>query len=209
MLNSSYFFFTCNLWLHDLITYNYFGHLEYLTLDTLNIWLFAFPKGCSQESYHCIHSSTRRLFKNHQSCKSKGSRNREKVSVQKFSHELSCKMKKWHWSALDVSNPKGNLIVRESSYYEVKRAWTNAVCCPSKRWPDSLNIWFAFSAGLSPGSSHDTSFASRPSSGEGTSAHLAPFSTKRLDREFERKLQEVFVSVQLEKVCCKIGKHLL
>lgn len=55
------------------------------------------------------------------------------------------------------------------------------------------------SAGLSPGSSHDTSFASRPSSGEGTSAHLAPFSTKRLDREFERKLQEVFVSVQLEK----------
>ena len=92
---------------------------------------------------------------------------------------------------------------------ELNKAWTNAKFCPPKRSLDSLEIWFAFSAGLSPGSSHDTSFASRPSSGEGTSAHLAPFSTKRLDREFERKLQEVFVSVQLEKVCCKIGKHLL
>lgn len=56
------------------------------------------------------------------------------------------------------------------------------------------------SAGLSPGSSHDTSLASRASSAEGAPAHLTPFSTKRLDREFERKLQEVFVSVQLEKV---------
>lgn len=55
------------------------------------------------------------------------------------------------------------------------------------------------SAGLSPGSSHDTSLTSRASSAEGAPAHLTPFSTKRLDREFERKLQEVFVSVQLEK----------
>ncbi|XP_068750634.1 uncharacterized protein [Montipora capricornis] len=54
-------------------------------------------------------------------------------------------------------------------------------------------------AGLSPRSSHDTSFASRASSAEGTSSHLTAFSNKRLDREFERKLQEVFVSIQLEK----------
>ena len=60
--------------------------------------------------------------------------------------------------------------------------------------------WLFFSAGLSPGSSHDTSLTSRASSAEGAPAHLTPFSTKRLDREFERKLQEVFVSVQLEKV---------
>lgn len=79
-----------------------------ITLDTLSIWLFALPVGCSQESYHCIHSSTRRLFKNHQSCKSEGSRNREKVFVQRLS-QLNCKMKKWHWSAFfDVANPKGN-----------------------------------------------------------------------------------------------------
>ena len=63
-----------------------------ITLDTLSIWLFALPVGCSQESYHCIHSSTRRLFKNHQSCKSEGSRNREKVFVQRLS-QLNCKMK--------------------------------------------------------------------------------------------------------------------
>ncbi|CAH3180891.1 unnamed protein product [Porites lobata] len=55
------------------------------------------------------------------------------------------------------------------------------------------------SAGLSPRSSHDTSLTSRASSAEAVPAHLAPFSTKRMDREFERKLQEVFVSVQLEK----------
>ena len=61
-----------------------------------------------------------------------------------------------------------------------------------------------FSAGLSPGSSHDTSLTSRASSAEGAPAHITPFSTKRLDREFERKLQEVFVSVQLEKVCTKL-----
>ncbi|XP_074637432.1 uncharacterized protein LOC141895506 [Acropora palmata] len=55
-------------------------------------------------------------------------------------------------------------------------------------------------AGLSPRSSHDTSFASRASSAEpGASTHFTTFSSKRLDREFERKLQEVFVSVQLEK----------
>ena len=63
-----------------------------------------------------------------------------------------------------------------------------------------FNYYNIFSAGLSPGSSHGTSLASRASSAEGTPAHLTPFSTKRLDREFERKLQEVFVSVQLEKV---------
>ena len=62
------------------------------------------------------------------------------------------------------------------------------------------NTLIFFSAGLSPGSSHDTSFASRASSAEGAPAHLTSFSTKRLDREFERKLQDVFVSVQLEKV---------
>ena len=79
-----------------------------ITLDTLSIWPFALPVGCSQESYHCIHSSTRRLFKNHQSCKSEGSRNREKVFIQRLS-QLNCKMKKWHWSAFfDVANPKGN-----------------------------------------------------------------------------------------------------
>ena len=79
-----------------------------ITLDTLSIWPFALPVGCSQESYHCIHSSTRRLFKNHQSRKSEGSRNREKVFVQRLS-QLNCKMKKWHWSAFfDVANPKGN-----------------------------------------------------------------------------------------------------
>ena len=79
-----------------------------ITLDTLSIWLFALPVGCSQESYHCIHSSTRRLFKNHQSCKSEGSRNREKVFVQRLS-QLNCEMKKWHWSTFfDVANPKGN-----------------------------------------------------------------------------------------------------
>ena len=60
--------------------------------------------------------------------------------------------------------------------------------------------FFSFSAGLSPRSSHDTSLTSRASSAEAVPAHLAPFSTKRMDREFERKLQEVFVSVQLEKV---------
>ena len=57
-----------------------------------------------------------------------------------------------------------------------------------------------FSVGLSPVSSHETSVASRVSSAEGAPANLAPFSVKRLDRAFERKLQEVFVSVQLEKV---------
>ena len=60
--------------------------------------------------------------------------------------------------------------------------------------------FLSFSAGLSPRSSHDTSLTSRASSAEAVPAHLAPFSTKRMDREFERKLQEVFVSVQLEKV---------
>lgn len=60
--------------------------------------------------------------------------------------------------------------------------------------------FLSYSAGLSPRSSHDTSLTSRASSAEAVPAHLAPFSTKRMDREFERKLQEVFVSVQLEKV---------
>ena len=79
-----------------------------IALDTLSIWLFALPVGCSQKPYHCIHSSTWRLFKNHQSCKSEGSRNREKVFIQRLS-QLNCKMKKWHWSAFfDVANPKGN-----------------------------------------------------------------------------------------------------
>lgn len=63
-----------------------------------------------------------------------------------------------------------------------------------------ITIFLSFSAGLSPRSSHDTSLTSRASSAEAVPAHLAPFSTKRMDREFERKLQEVFVSVQLEKV---------
>ena len=63
-----------------------------ITLDTLSIWLFALPVGCSQKPYHCIHSSTWRLLKNHQSCKSEGSRNREKVFVQRLS-QLNCKMK--------------------------------------------------------------------------------------------------------------------
>ena len=60
--------------------------------------------------------------------------------------------------------------------------------------------FLSYSAGLSPRSSHDTSLTSRASSAEAVPAHLAPYSTKRMDREFERKLQEVFVSVQLEKV---------
>ena len=59
---------------------------------------------------------------------------------------------------------------------------------------------FSFSAGLSPRSSRDTSLTSRASSAEGAPAHLTAFSPKRMDREFERKLQEVFVSIQLEKV---------
>ena len=63
-----------------------------------------------------------------------------------------------------------------------------------------VTSFLSFSAGLSPRSSHDTSLTSRASSAEAVPAHLAPFSTKRMDREFERKLQEVFVSVQLEKV---------
>ena len=63
-----------------------------ITLDTLSIWLFALPVGCSQKPYHCIHSSTWRLLKNHQSCKSEGSRNWEKVFVQRLS-QLNCKMK--------------------------------------------------------------------------------------------------------------------
>ena len=82
-----------------------------------------------------------------------------------------------------------------------------APCCKSscsvaKCYSSSLGftIFLSFSAGLSPRSSHDTSLASRASSAEAVPAHLAPFSTKRMDREFERKLQEVFVSVQLEKV---------
>lgn len=58
----------------------------------------------------------------------------------------------------------------------------------------------SFSAGLSARSSHDTSDASRASSAEGVPTRIAAFSSKRMDREFERKLQEVFVSVQLEKV---------
>ena len=101
VLNSFYFF------LYHVI----FGWMIWsliITLDTLSIWLFALPVGCSQKPYHCIHSSTWRLFKNHQSCKSEGSRNREKVFVQRLS-QLNCKMKKWHWSAFfDVANPKGN-----------------------------------------------------------------------------------------------------
>ena len=68
-------------------------------------------------------------------------------------------------------------------------------CFPHWMWFN-----FFFSAGLSPRSSHDTSLTSRASSAEGAPAHLTPFSTKRMEREFERKLQEVFVSVQLEKV---------
>ena len=63
-----------------------------------------------------------------------------------------------------------------------------------------VTSFLSYSAGLSPRSSHDTSLTSRASSAEAAPAHLAPFSTKRMDREFERKLQEVFVSVQLEKV---------
>ena len=62
-----------------------------------------------------------------------------------------------------------------------------------------------FSTGLSPRSSHDTSLTSRASSAEGAPTHLTPFSTKRMDREFERKLQEVFVSVQLEKVWTSVA----
>ena len=101
VLNSFYFF------LYHVI----FGWMIWsliITLDTLSIWLFALPVGCSQKPYRCIHSSTWRLFKNHQSCKSEGSRNREKVFIQRLS-QLNCKMKKWHWSAFfDVANPKGN-----------------------------------------------------------------------------------------------------
>ena len=85
VLNSFYFF------LYHVI----FGWMIWsliITLDTLSIWLFALPVGCSQKPYHCIHSSTWRLFKNHQSCKSEGSRNREKVFVQRLS-QLNCKMK--------------------------------------------------------------------------------------------------------------------
>ena len=101
LLNSLYYF------LYHVI----FGWMIWsliITLDTLSIWLFALPVGCSQKPYRCIHSSTWRLFKNHQSCKSEGSRNREKVFVQRLS-QLNCEMKKWHWSAFfDVANPKGN-----------------------------------------------------------------------------------------------------
>ena len=78
VLNSFYFF------LYHVI----FGWMIWsliITLDTLSIWLFALPVGCSQKPYRCIHSSTWRLFKNHQSCKSEGSRNREKVFVQRLS----------------------------------------------------------------------------------------------------------------------------
>ena len=85
VLNSFYFF------LYHVI----FGWMIWsliITLDTLSIWLFALPVGCSQKPYHCIHSSTWRLLKNHQSCKSEGSRNREKVFVQRLS-QLNCKMK--------------------------------------------------------------------------------------------------------------------
>ena len=110
----SLFRFNLSLLLNSLYYFLYhviFGWMIWsliITLDTLSIWPFALPVGCSQESYHCIHSSTRRLFKNHQSCKSEGSRNREKVFVQRLS-QLNCKMKKWHWSAFfDVANPKGN-----------------------------------------------------------------------------------------------------
>ncbi|EDO39453.1 predicted protein [Nematostella vectensis] len=54
-------------------------------------------------------------------------------------------------------------------------------------------------SGLSPRSSRDQSLTSRRNSVEESPSHLSAFSTKRLDREFERKMQEVFVSVQLEK----------
>lgn len=63
---------------------------------------------------------------------------------------------------------------------------------------------FSFdSEGLSPVSSRDHSLTSRRNSVE-ESQILSAYASKRLDREFEKKLQEVFVSVQLEKVRCEI-----
>lgn len=59
---------------------------------------------------------------------------------------------------------------------------------------------FSFhSESLSPISSRDHSITSRRTSVE-EGQILSAYASKRLDRELERKLQEVFVSVQLEKV---------
>ena len=94
------FFISCDFRLDDLITYNYFGHLEYLT------FCFACRLFTKTLSLHPFFNLTA-VQKSSKLQKRRKQKPRKGICLEVKSIKLQDQ--KWHWSAFfDVANPKGN-----------------------------------------------------------------------------------------------------
>lgn len=94
------FFISCDFRLDDSITYNYFGHLEYLT------FCFACRLFTKTLSLHPFFNLTA-VQKSSKLQKRRKQKPRKGIYLEVKSIKLQDE--KWHWSAFfDVANPKGN-----------------------------------------------------------------------------------------------------